>query len=752
MPKLFVILFLILLAPIVNAAQLSGIISSYNGPIPHAHIALKGTTFATYTDSVGQFTLKEVPQGSYTLQASCMGFQTAQLKVNLTDSPLHINISLTERTNQLNDVVVTGAMREVTRMESLIPVEVYNAAFFKKNPTPCLFDALQNINGVRPQLNCNICNTGDIHINGLEGPYTMVLIDGMPIVSSLATVYGLSGIPNSIVERIEIIKGPASTLYGSEAIGGIINVITKKPEKAPQLAISATLNTWQENNLDVSVRHKIGTKITALTGINGFYYQNRQDNNNDHFTDVTLQSRISLFQKWSLARANARPCQLALRYYYEDRFGGEMNWTKAFRGTDSIYGESIYTQRIEGLWQYALPTKENIVFSASLNAHHQDSRYGTTSYIAQQNIAFAQLVWTKSLGHHQWLAGIAHRYTYYTDNTAAFLHNKEQKATALPGIFMQDEYTKGKSTYLLGMRYDYNTLHGNIYTPRIGGKWKMGANASLRANAGTGYRVVNIYTEDHAALTGARAVELQSNLQPEKSYNANLNLLQKISTAGGHQYTLDATCFYTYFTNRIVANYDLDPNKIIYNNLSGHAVSQGVSVNMDAQWHNGLRMSIGATLMDVATINDGIKTTQMQTEHFTATWSASYKWKRMHTTFDYTGNVYSPMRLPLLGPLDPRKAVSPWWSLQNIQATYQANKRLEIYAGVKNLLNFTPARNNPFLIARSQDPFDKQVTFDAQGNALSTPQNPYALTFDPNYVYAPTQTRRLFLGVNYSVW
>ena len=115
------------------------------------------------------------------------------------------------------------------RKLKVVPILPKIAAFFRKNPTPSIFDALQNINGVRPQLNCNICNTGDIHINGLEGPYTMVLIDGMPIVSSLGTVYGLSGIPNSLVERVEIVKGPASSLYGSEAVGGLINIITKNP-------------------------------------------------------------------------------------------------------------------------------------------------------------------------------------------------------------------------------------------------------------------------------------------------------------------------------------------------------------------------------------------------------------------------------------------------------------------------------------------------------------------------------------------
>jgi outer membrane receptor for ferrienterochelin and colicins len=128
-------------------------------------------------------------------------------------------------------------MKPVSRLESPVPVEVFTARFFKSNPTPSIFEALQNINGVRPQVNCAICNTGDIHINGLEGSYTMVLIDGMPIVSGLSTVYGLNGIPQSLIERVEIVKGPASTLYGSEAVGGLINVITKKITNALKTAL-----------------------------------------------------------------------------------------------------------------------------------------------------------------------------------------------------------------------------------------------------------------------------------------------------------------------------------------------------------------------------------------------------------------------------------------------------------------------------------------------------------------------------------
>ena len=138
----------------------------------------------------------------------------------------------------IEDIVITGTMNPVKLSESPVHIDIYNSKFLKQNPTAHLFDALQLVNGVRPQVNCNVCATGDIHINGMEGPYTMILIDGMPIVSSLASVYGLMGIPNSIIERLEIIKGPASSLYGSEAIGGIINIITKK-------------NTTSFSNLDI---------------------------------------------------------------------------------------------------------------------------------------------------------------------------------------------------------------------------------------------------------------------------------------------------------------------------------------------------------------------------------------------------------------------------------------------------------------------------------------------------------------------
>lgn len=668
------------------------------------------------------------------------------------------SVKKVQKTNDLDEVVVTGTLKPVKRLESAVPVEVYTRTYFKKNPTPSIYEALQIVNGVRPQLNCQVCNTGDIHINGLEGAYTMVLIDGMPIVSSLSTVYGLSGIPNSLIERVEVVKGPASSLYGSEAVGGLINIITKNATNAPVFSADFFGTSWFENNLDLGFKFNAGKKTAVLTGVNYFNFNNKVDNNNDNFTDMTLQDRISVFQKWNFDRKENRIFSLAGRYMYEDRWGGDVRWNKSYRGGDEIYGENIYTKRWELIGNYQLPTTEKLMLSFSYNDHQQNSVYGNTPYIADQKIGFAQLTWDKKIKKHDLLFGTALRYTFYDDNTPATATpdainpgNQPQK-TYLPGVFIQDEIAiNDKQKLLLGFRYDHNNFHGNIYTPRFAYKWTVNDKNLVRFNAGTGFRVVNLFTEDHAALTGARIVEIKNELNPEKSYNANLNYIKKIYGKNGTFIGLDASAFYTYSNNRIVGDFDIDPNKIIYDNLEGYAENKGVSLNMDIAFVNGLKLIAGGTLMENTLTENGVTQQQILTEKVTGTWAISYKFKRANLAVDYTGNVYGSMRLPILGDLDPRSPNSPVWSIQNIQFTYGGFKSFELYAGVKNLLNWTPNKGNPFLIARTNDPFDKDVQFDANGQVVATPNNPYALTFDPTYVYAPNQGARAFFGLRYNL-
>ncbi|GAB3319621.1 TonB-dependent receptor plug domain-containing protein [Larkinella ripae] len=751
--------FCVRLAQAQSTATVEGTVFSKQKPLELSTVALKGTRFGTLTDTAGVYRLTGIPAGRYQLVISQVGFETVQKTVVLTaGQTLRQTVDLREAANTLGEVVITGTMKEVSKLDSPVPVEIYTPKFFQKNPTPNIYDALQNINGVRPQLNCNVCNTGDIHINGLEGPYTMVLLDGMPIVSSLSTVYGLSGIPNSLVERVEVVKGPASTLYGSEAVAGLINIITKNPLKAPVLTADVFGTSWQEYNADLGVKFRAGT-ANSLIGLNYYNYQKPIDKNGDGFTDVTLQHRISVFNKWQFERKENRLASIAARYFYENRWGGQTNWTPVLRGTDSLYAESIYTKRLELIGAYQLPTTENITLQSSFNSHNQNSYYGTTPFMATQRIFFAQLLWNKEFNNHfSLLVGTPFRYTFYDDSTPATQTGdslrpvNQPDRTVLPGIFAQPEFTfNDQHKLLVGVRYDYNSRHGNILTPRFSYKWSPNRDNVIRLNAGTGYRVVNLFTEDHAALTGARQVVVQDELKPERSWNVNLNYT-KLMVFGSGFLNIDASLFYTYFTNRIIADYETDPNKIFFDNLKGHSTSKGVSVNLDASFTFPLKVNAGFTLMDVYKVEDGadgqaIKTRQLLTERITGTWTVSYDFGR-GLSADYTGNLYGPMRLPLLSSDDPRPLYSPTWSIQNIQLTKRFDSGFEIYGGLKNLLNFTPPANS---IARANDPFDKRVSFGADGQVIATPDNPYRLTFDPNYVFAPNQGIRGFLGMRYTI-
>lgn len=717
-------------------------------PLAFANVFLKNTSFGTVANENGYYVLENIPSGNYVLVASFAGYDSVEKNISVASEDQTIVLTLTE-SNSLAEIVITGTLKPVNRLKSVVPVEVYSPAFLKKNPTPNIFEALQNVNGVRPQLNCNVCNTGDIHINGLEGPYTLVLIDGMPIVSGLSTVYGLSGIPNSLIEQVEVVKGPASTLYGSEAVGGLINIITKHPENTPKLSFDSFVTSWGETNLDVGYKAHLEKKVSYLLGANYYNYSNPIDKNNDNFTDVTLQDRISLFQKFDFKRDNNKPFTIAARLFYEDRWGGELQWNPSFRGGDQVYGESIYTNRYEVLGLYRLPFEEKIDFQFSYSYHNQNSVYGNTLYLAKQQIGFGQLVWNKNFKNHDILLGAASRFNYYNDNTTATVTADE---VWIPSVFVQDEVALSeKQAVLLGARYDYDQRHGSIFTPRFAYRFKPTENDIFRINAGKGFRVVNLFTEEHAALTGSREVIIEEALEPEKSFNVNLNYLKRMYTSNGMIFTFDTSAWYTYFTNSIIPDYDTNPNKIIYKNLDGFATSTGASFNIDATFASGIKGLLGFTYQDVSKTENGQKTQQILTEKYSANWAFSYKNYATHLTVDYTGNLYGPMRLPLLGDLDPRSEYSPVWSIQNIQLTFDGIENLEFYGGIKNLLNWTPNRGNPFIIARANDPFDKEVTFDNQGNVVPTANNPYGLTFDPSYVYAPNQERRLFVGLRYTI-
>ncbi len=727
---------------VAQPCRVQGVVIDADSALPGVNVALAGTTTGTSTDAQGRFKLDIAQAGRQVIRFSFLGYGTMERTIS-SEPGRTIDlgtITLTRNASELGEVVVSGTLSAISRDASPVPVEVITPLLFRHNPEPNLIGSIGMVNGVRPQINCSVCNTGDIHINGMEGPYTMVLIDGMPIVSSLGTVYGLSGIPTSLIERVEIVKGPGSALYGSEAMGGIINVITKDPVLAPRLALDLSVTTWSEYNADLGI--KLGNdRFSDLIGVNVFSYGDPRDDNGDGFTDLTLQQRISVFNKIALRRPERKAASLATRYLTEDRWGGQMNWTPEFAGGDSIYGESISTNRWEAIGQYQLNLPGIAMVQFSAIGHHQRSFYGVTPYNADQAVYFGQVYWDRKLGpRSRFLAGLAYRYSVYDDNTPATEVRNGPEATTnapdvrpLPGLFLQEDWMLTEAhELLLGYRLDHDRDHGLVHSPRLAYKWAPSGRWTLRANFGSGFRVVNLFTEEHAALTGSRTVVVTEELRPERSWNGTLNLVRK--WPGEKQFIgLDASLFHTWFSNRIIPDYATDPDLIIYTNLDGYGVAQGAALQMETRWGKGFKALAGVTWMNVYTVEIGIQQEQLFAPEWQGTFTLS-KDLPHRFTLDLTGQWYGPMLLPVV-PNDPRPEYSPWYALVNVQARHRVSDRFEVYGGVRNLLDFVP--KDPLL--RPFDPFDR---------AANDPvDNPYGHSFDASYIYAPLQGVRGFMGM-----
>jgi outer membrane receptor for ferrienterochelin and colicins len=720
-------------------------------PAQLANILLKGTSLGAATDSLGTFTILEIPVGSYELITSFIGFRPVVQSIQIiADSVIDIGVlTLQEDALGLQEVVVTGTMKATYVSDSPIKVEVITAKQLETYlPTAAssIVESIQLLNGVQEVLACGVCYTNSISINGLPGPYTAVLMDGTPIYGNLAAVYGLNGIPNMIIDRFEVIKGPSSTLYGSEAVAGVINIITKDPAKQPLLSVDVMGTSHLESFGNIALAPKF-KKVNGYIGLNYAYINDFDDFNKDNFGDQINLDRYSLFTKWNVVRKSSKKFTLTGKYYYEDRRNGVEQFLqnrnyKKLRGNDSIYGESIYTNRAELFGTYEFDTKANLRVDYSFSHHLQDSYYGTDFYKATQNIAFANFIWNKNAGKHDLLVGLTTRYQRYDDNTVATQQADNQ---FIPGVFVQDEWRLGsRLTILGGTRLDHYRAHGLIVAPRLNVKYKPGTWTTLRTNFGTGFRVVNLFTEDHAFVTGQRTIEIVGNLQPERSYNGSLNV-NHVFTWGESQGTIDVDGYYTYFTNKIIPDYTT-PGKIVYANTAGHAETKGIGVSVSQSFTFPLGFNIGASVQHV-TQTEPNEAGQLETRNieFAPEWSgvltANYRWKKPQLTFAYTLRLTGPMALPEVFDLDAqgnplptaRPTRSEPFAFQNVQISKDFSRQFNLYLGIQNLFNY---RQQASPLVGFNDP--------------TTPAgfSPY---FDTAYAFSPLHGREVYAGVKWNV-
>jgi len=751
--------FFLILPLIINAqlTNVNGVVKSESGTLGYASVSLLNSENGVIADGNGYFEIEIDLSKDNNLLISYIGHVSK--KISLTNKNLNFNnliVYLEEDINGLNEIVVTGTLKDEYVTESPVKVNVITAKkinSFLPSAGTNITKIVQLINGAQEVIACGVCYTNSISINGLEGPYTSVLMDGIPMYGNLASVYGLNGIPNMIIDRLEIVKGPSSTLYGSEAVAGVINIITKNPKDQPFISLDVQATSHLESYLNMAVTNKIG-KTTGYFGVNWDRKNDYDDYNNDGFGDDINLDRISLFNKWNINRKSKKQFIISSRYYFEDRRNGVQEFLKKgnyknLRGSEKIYGESIYTYRFELFGKYEFDFIEDFEVNYSYSKHNQNSYYGSDYYVAKQDIFFTQFTLSKKYNKHDFLYGLSLKNNLYDDNTIATekvvdgdIRNNASNQF-IPGLLVQDQFKPSDKISLVGgLRLDHFKDHGLIFAPSFHIKYNPGQWLAFRLNVGTGFRLVNLFTEDHAFVTGQREVKIVEELQPEKSKSLILNTNYFYTGFNGSG-NFDIDLFYTYFSNKIIPNYDIQ-KYITYQNSEGYSYSKGVSGAWNHSFLNGIAFTLNFNhqVVKYTENNNNIKT-MLDMEH-SPRWTAGLNIKfpinnswSINTSSNYVGVMQLPEVFDILnnGQISeisrPRK--SKPFSLHNLNINGKLSNKNEVYFGILNIFNFRQ-KESP-LVAYNDPNYNKGFS-------------PF---FDTSYAYAPNHGIEVFVGYKFNL-
>ncbi|KAA6302567.1 MAG: Colicin I receptor [Candidatus Ordinivivax streblomastigis] len=506
--------------------------------LPYITIAVKGTTIGILTDATGHYFLKNMPIGTFAISASSIGYKTIEKTIEIVpNTVLEVNFDMEEMVVGMDEVVVSATRNETKKQGAAIIVNVASLKLFEATASCNLAETMNFQPGLRVENNCGNCGTTQLRINGLEGQYSQMLLDSRPIFSSLAGMYGLEQLPVSMIERVEVVRGGGSALFGSSAIGGVVNIITKEPLRN-SISLTNTTNFFDNGKTDmntslngsfVSDDQKAGVYIFGMVKDREPY-----DRNGDGFSDIPkLNSETVGFRGYYKTSNYSR---LTAEYHriHEYRRGGN-NFDNPPHEADiaeylnhNINGGGLHYDWFTpgfkhklGVYTSAQSIARNSYFAATA---HTDNYGNTTDKTlvagAQYTYLFDRCVFMPS----EFTAGFEYNYNDLHDTYISLDRMLKQKTNIL-GSFVQNEWKTEQWGILVGARLDkHNLIRNAVFSPRATLRYSPSDKLGFRASYSSGYRAPQAYNEDlHiAAVNGELSlIELDANLKPEHSHSVS---------------------------------------------------------------------------------------------------------------------------------------------------------------------------------------------------------------------------------------
>ncbi len=549
-------------------------------PLILANVVLKGTTNGTNADTNGRVILENIPNGKQTLIFSYVGYRTIEKIFEFPIEKAKSIVILLEPDLNLDEITVystrtNNRIKEIpTRIEVLGNEEVVEESAITPGNISKL---LSETSGVRAQQASAISGNVSFRIHGLPGQYTQLLQDGFRMYSGFSSGLSLIQIPPLNLQQVEIIKGSASTLYGGDAIAGIVNLITKKPTNKNELSV--LVNQTHLGGNDLSSYYSAKKDKFGITMLASFNTQKAKDISKNNFTDLPKYNRVVINPKLFYDFNKNNHLTVDLFSVVEDRTGGDINVLNGQQDNTHLFFEENKTHRYNGNFKFENFSENGNVlsFKTSIGNFERNLKTNTNVFKGTQNTIFAELSYFIDYHNHKLVSGV----NYYLDDFQQQQTNLLSYNHKTFGIFTQDNWKISDNLILEpGIRYDYNLKYGNFFLPRLAVMYHFTDSFFTRISSGLGYKLPIPFTDD-AERTRYQNVSPVNNLKSEKSTGLNFDFNYKTPLFDELFLTLNQAFFVTEIVNPIIADTGLLENQIVfYENANGNIVSKGLNTNI----------------------------------------------------------------------------------------------------------------------------------------------------------------------------
>jgi outer membrane receptor for ferrienterochelin and colicins len=737
--KSYVLLIGLLLPFGISAQTLAGKVTNQNNePLIGANVSWLNTTSGTITDDLGDFEISMPSASQKILITRYIGHKPDTSEIH---QQTHILIKLKD-INELDESVIrirkSGVI--ISNIES-IKTEQITQTELSKAACCDLAGCFETQTTVQPQTTNFITNSKELRILGLSGVYTQILIDGFPLIQGLTYTYGISSIPGTMVDNIFVAKGANSVLQGFESISGQINVITKKPIASEKLLINFYMNSFSEKQFNANYSYKLGN-WRSITSVHSTQAANDFDKDEDGFLDLPKITRYVVNNKLTYGLENewGWNSKIGLTYMNEQRVGGQLAFDpNKDKGSSSVYGQTVNIEQ-PTFWAktgYRLNDKHNFVLFTSGFQQSQSSYFGNAKYSAQQTNTYGNFQYEFKYKDHLLKTGLSNRYMDLNEDISLGANGANrtfagnyQKSEKITGLFAENtlKLLNKRLTFISGLRADHHNKFGMFFTPRALIKYDLSSKTVIRANIGTGWRTVNLFTENIGLLVSSRDIVFVEALEPEQAVNTGVNITRNFTVEKSSGF-FSFDFYHTNFQNQVFPDYDSDPTKAFIKNFKGVSISNVFQAEAYIKIRKQVELKAGYRFLDVYREMEGVKKLLPFNARHKILGTFGYQSVSKKYHFDMNLHWYGKKRLPNTqsNPMEfQRPDFSKPYAVLNAQITYNI-KKFEVYVGCENIFNIR--QNRP--IISWEDPF-----------------NPY---FDTSSVWGPTRGRELYIGIKYKI-